>query len=236
MISEGAEKERSEIFDESIVTLLCALVGSRIGFVLVNWQYYGKHIWEILKLQEGGLTWSGAFLGGILGLCLCTTLYHLSFGLLLDRMIKLWVIIYAAAWLGSIFEGCSYGGLSDEFWAIPVRDESGMIAKRFPLQILAALVSITWYWLLENWHERSEKSSWIHLPGTFGFIVLAGLLIQILCLSLLRADPSPVYLGWRFESLIALGFCLISIFALLQSLKWMESSIIERKGSKTRSM
>ena len=235
MILEASEEEKSEIFDICIITLICSLFGSRLGFVIVNWDYYEKYLFESINITQGGLTWPGALVGGLMGLGVCSLRYHRSFGSLLDDMMKLWVVIIAAAWLASIFEGCSYGSVVDGVWAMPIRDESGVIAKRFPLQILAVLVSITWYWLLENWQERSESSGWNRLPGMFGYIVLAGFMFQFFWLSFLRADPSPIFSGWRLESWIASGFCFLFLFALILNSSWLESLVGIRKDSKARS-
>jgi phosphatidylglycerol:prolipoprotein diacylglycerol transferase len=229
------EKEKSEIFDMSIITLICALLGSRLGFVIINWDYYEKDWIASINIAQGGLTWAGALTSGLLGLGFCSIRYHRSFGYLLDQTMKLYIVIFAAAWLASIFEGCSYSILSDSLWAMPVRDESGMIAKRFPLQILAILVSLTWYWLLENWQARSEKSSWNQLPGMFGYIVLAGLMFQLFWLSFLRADPSPIFSGWRLESWIASGLCFIFMMILILKSGCLKHLVSRKIESKVRS-
>ena len=49
-----------------LITLAGALIGARAGFVIAYHQYYFAHTQEILRIDQGGLSWPGAIIGAIL--------------------------------------------------------------------------------------------------------------------------------------------------------------------------
>ena len=47
-------------------TIVIAIIGARLYYVIFNWDYYSKHLFEILEIWNGGLAIHGAIiLGGI---------------------------------------------------------------------------------------------------------------------------------------------------------------------------
>lgn len=53
------------ILDAAPVVVLCAVIGARLYYVLLEWRYYTDHPDEIVGLQLRGLTIHGALIGGI---------------------------------------------------------------------------------------------------------------------------------------------------------------------------
>ncbi len=53
-----------------IVTFICALIGGRLYYVFLKWDFYGNHFSEILAIWHGGLAIHGGVIGGALGAAL----------------------------------------------------------------------------------------------------------------------------------------------------------------------
>lgn len=53
-----------------IVTFICALIGGRLYYVFLKWDFYGNNFSEILAIWHGGLAIHGGVIGGALGAAL----------------------------------------------------------------------------------------------------------------------------------------------------------------------
>lgn len=84
------------IFDILPMIVICAILGARLYYVLLDFEYYSKHLIEIFMIWNGGLSIHGALIGGFLGGLYCARKYSLpiwdyadvfSYGLLLGQAI-----------------------------------------------------------------------------------------------------------------------------------------------------
>lgn len=85
-----------KIIDILPIIVICAVLGARLYYIILDWQYYSKHLSEIFAIWHGGLSIHGALLGGFLGGVYCVKKYSLklwdyadvlSYGLLLGQAI-----------------------------------------------------------------------------------------------------------------------------------------------------
>ncbi len=56
-----------DIEDLAYVALFSGLIGARLYYVLLNFDYYSKNIFEILAVYKGGLAIHGGIIGGFIG-------------------------------------------------------------------------------------------------------------------------------------------------------------------------
>jgi phosphatidylglycerol:prolipoprotein diacylglycerol transferase len=195
--------------DQGVGVLAACLLGSRVGFVLANGAYYQSHLAEIPQVWLGGLSGMGAVLGGVLVLPLAARLSHTPLSVLADRMLPLLVVLNAAGWLGCWWEGCAYGlPAHGAWWGLPVRDEWGQVALRFPLQLAGALLGVAVPWLVEAFLNRRVRHA--VPPGWQSALSLLGMSLAWLGLSFLRGDPAVLWFDLRPETWGALGLILIS--------------------------
>ena len=67
LISKKMSKQSAELFlDFSPSTVIFAIIGARLFYVIGNYEYYFKHPFEILCINHGGLSIFGAILFGLL--------------------------------------------------------------------------------------------------------------------------------------------------------------------------
>ena len=195
-------------------TLLGALLGARLGYVLIQWPYFKPHLFEAFAFWLGGLSWPGAVLGGLLAVGLVAWRWKTGFWRVADGLAPMIPPLVIAAWLGCWLSGVAYGPAAPQgaFWAVPSRDEFGQIAPRFPLQIMAAIFMLVYAFVIEL-----RKARFKH-PGEKTVWMLLGLALDLLVFTLLRADPGLFIGPLRLESWAAGLLFLAGLAALLRSI------------------
>lgn len=67
------------LLDMLPAVILCAILGARLYYVAMDWQYFSRHIGEIFALWHGGISIHGAILGGILSGFVYTKIKKINF-------------------------------------------------------------------------------------------------------------------------------------------------------------
>jgi len=198
------ERSAVRLITASLISLAGALIGGRAAYIIVNWSYYRLHLAESFQFQLGGLSWPGALLGALLFLTAYAWVSYQSLGALADGLMPQLMLVSLAAWVGCWLDGCAYGPESLAWWSLPARDEWGALSWRFPTQLVAALLTLAMFWLVD-----SQRSRW-KTPGLAACLALLGLMAILFASSFLRADPGFVWNGLRLEAWAALGLGLLS--------------------------
>lgn len=119
------QNENSEnIFDLANYLLIFGVIFARLYYVIFNWQYYGLHHDEIIKVWHGGLSIHGAIIGGFIVLIVYTYIHKLSlfkyadllsYGLVLGQAIGRW---------GNFFNSEAFGKPTDLSLKLYIAPES----------------------------------------------------------------------------------------------------------------
>jgi phosphatidylglycerol:prolipoprotein diacylglycerol transferase len=189
------------------ITLLGALIGGRAGYILLNWAYYQRHLWEAFQIWLGGFTWISALAGAFIFILIATQIQKTSLGYVLDGLLPLFSSIAISTWLACWLTGYAYGIEINRWWGIPAMDESGLIAQRWPIQLLSALSALGFHWLA----EYCQTHRWISHPGLASSLVLAGFSLTIFCLTPFRGDTIPMLKGIRLDIWASAGFFALSL-------------------------
>jgi phosphatidylglycerol---prolipoprotein diacylglyceryl transferase len=200
--------------DAGLLILLAVLLGARAGFVFERFAYYSTQPAEIFLFQAGGLSGNGAVVGALAGLCLAAVIHRASPLRLADWLYPLIPSVGIAVYLACWQAGAAYGPqVPPGFWGVPSPDEGGQIAPRWPIQLLAALALIVFYWLIELRVPLPRPSGWL------SSLALAWLIAIDLVVSLLRAAPAPRLAGLelRLDSIgdVFLLILFLGIFTIL---------------------
>ena len=202
-------RQRSGQWAEAgLVVLALALVGARALYALENLAYYRLHPAEILQVWLGGLSAPGAVLGGLVGLAPAAWLSRAPLLRLADWLYPLLPPLAVSGWLGCWLVGSAYGPLAGSaWWGVPAPDVEGQVLMRLPVQMGAAVSLVVFFLLLESLIPLPRPAGWLFsLAATW--LVLVGL-----AASLLRADPAPLWNGFRHETWVYL-ILLIPLFGL----------------------
>jgi phosphatidylglycerol:prolipoprotein diacylglycerol transferase len=181
-------------------TLFGGLLASRLAFISVNWAYYQRHWVEVFQVWQGGLSWPGALAGGLLALVVFALAIRTSLAELADGLAYLLLPLFVASWLGCWLSGCAYGQESAAWWALPAVDEWGAWLPRVPVQLVASLLAVAAFTLLE-WGR-----SYLKRPGQMGSLTLLVLAVLMAGMSLLRVDPVQSWHGLRLDVWASLFF------------------------------
>lgn len=202
-----------------LIVLAAALAGSRLGFAANHWGYYSAHLLEIPQVWLGGLDGPGAVIGAWLALlALALSSPRRLFAVsrqFADQLYPLLPPIAVTTWLGLWQAGAAYGPAlpGGQWWGVPSLDESGVYNQHMPLQPLAALSLLVFFITLEARVKPLQPA------GRLSGAAFGGLLLHMLVISLLRADPAPTWRGLPMNFWEALLLLIVLVtFAGISSL------------------
>src|SRR5256885_15556420 len=116
LAGRAAEREgqnRDRVMDLTFWILIAAMVGSRLLFILVNWDEYAKSPGKIFAFWEGGLAFYGGFIGAVLVSVWYMRKHEMPFFPVADALIPSVAIGHAIGRLGCFAAGCCWGGACD---------------------------------------------------------------------------------------------------------------------------
>lgn len=190
--------------DAGLWAMAFGLLGARLAFVVGHWGYYLLHPIQMLWFGQGGLSWIGGALGGLLGLGVYSMLMSAPFWRMADALSLPAIIVSIAAWSGCLLDGCAYGmKVQSDFPALFAPDLLGTLASRWPTQSAGAVLGLALVLVLLRLQDAGLAS------GILACLTGAALSASLLGLSLLRADPVPLWRGLRQDT-IGAGILLIA--------------------------
>jgi phosphatidylglycerol:prolipoprotein diacylglycerol transferase len=194
-------------------TVLAAIVGSRILFVLINFDLFRENPFRILNLWEGGLVFYGGFLlavGVAIGYMRWYRLPMLKLFDLLSPLIGLGLFFGR---IGCFLAGCCYGKETSLPWGVTFTNPDSLARLNVPLhptQLYDALNGL-FIFLFLSWLERRKAFD--------GQIISLFILIYSIArflIEMLRGDPR----GFIFQNLLSTSqgigilLAILSIFML----------------------
>lgn len=155
-LSRAWDLDEEKVLDIILFTFLGGLLGARIYFVLEHLSIFTPNIFSILLINKyPGFSFWGAFLGGWLTLSYFARVKKQDFWLLGDIAAVGFLGSLILADLGCFLGGCQVGVRSN-FLSVSM---VGILGKRFPVQVLEAL--LFGFVLLKLWSEAVR----FHLRG-----------------------------------------------------------------------
>ena len=214
------DRQTGAWLNAGLVVLAAALTGARLAYALVNLPYFRERPFEIFMLWEGGLTWEGAVIGAAIawiGLAftgLAANAQHPNasrLGTIGDRLYPLLPPLAVTAWIGCWLTGASAGAELAEgaWWGLPALSTPLSTARFFPLQPMAAISLLVFFWVLET------RVTAMRPAGRLSSIAAGGLLLHLLVISLTISGPVPTWNGLRIDTLAALGLLVALLIIIL---------------------
>ena len=194
------------VLEAVIVASVFGLIGARLLYVFLNWELYQGQWIKILFTRSGGLSFYGAFLGGLIALFVWCRFRKLSFLKLSDLMAPYLALGYALGRVGCFLNGCCYGVVSSVPWALPAFEGDRFL--RHPVQLYACLGGLVIFIILYR----------IRPKRPFEGFQLIMLMLLYGCLRFIteffREEPQ-VWLGLTLAQIFSLGLALVSLLLLL---------------------
>ena len=117
-----------DYIDFTLYTLIAAIIGARIYYVIFEWDYYSAHPLEIFNLRAGGLAIYGGVIASALTLFIFTKVKKLKCWLMADTAVQGLIIGQIIGRWGNFFNREAFGGYTDSLFAmqLPVSEAKGI--------------------------------------------------------------------------------------------------------------
>lgn len=207
--SEKFGLPREGVFDALIAILAGGLIGGRLLFVIVNWEYFSRHLLRTVMLTEGGLAFQGALVGGLIGGMAVSRIKRIPFWKASDLIAPYIPLAQAIGRIGCFLNGCCYGRVTDGGIGVTFPGETVM---RVPTQVYSSLFLLALFLFLIVARERRRFDGcvfvlYLVLYSAFRFFM-----------DFFRGDDLTLMLGMTLSRVISIGMfvCGLTLFYFLK--------------------
>lgn len=187
--------------DTAVFIMIVAWIGARIGFLGANWGFYKAEPAQLYKLWQGGHSYHGAMIAGLLGLFIWSIFRKRPFIQYTTLLLPALILLHAGGWLACYYEGCAYG--AETFlgpFAANLPDTFGVFAVRYQTQLAGFFLTLLLF--IFSWNLRSRIDDWALLGIT---------LLSLSCIHLLISNYRGDIQFAHLEKGIDLGFILLGM-------------------------
>ncbi|MDD5174247.1 MAG: prolipoprotein diacylglyceryl transferase [Candidatus Omnitrophica bacterium] len=208
---------RDKVIDLGIVMLIGGIVGARIVYIALNFQYYMENPLEIINLTRGGLVWYGALISGMIIAAWFLKKNKISFWAAADLFAPYIALAQAFGRIGCFLNGCCYGSVAPAGFMLNVIFPGESVC-RYPTQIFSAIGLLLIFVILRIWQKRRHFGGEIFL----GYGLLYS--IKRFGVEFFRGDYPKILYGLTISQLISVAiFVVCSSLFIYRRLKWKNS-------------
>ncbi len=159
----------NQVMDLAFYTLVSALIGSRLFYVLTNWGEFRDSPVDVVFFWRGGLVFYGGLILAFLTGLWYVRKHRLNFSKLADLVAPSIALGQAVGRLGCFSAGCCYGGPSALPWAVTFRSAESLAPLGIPLhptQLYEAAADFVIFLALRMMRKKErfqEKLFWYYL-------------------------------------------------------------------------
>ncbi len=201
----GENLNPDHVLEAVIASAFFGLLGARLLFVFLNWDYFSANPAEILFAQFAGLSFFGGLFLGVFILYIWCSWRKIGFLRLADLMAPYLALGYAFGRVGCFLNGCCYGQVTDLPWAMPAGMADDLL--RHPVQLYAALGAVIIFILLKYLRPKRPFVGFI-LLSLFAFYGVLRFSTEFF-----REEPAA-WLGLTAAQNFSLVLILISVAAI----------------------
>jgi phosphatidylglycerol---prolipoprotein diacylglyceryl transferase len=181
------------IIDLSLWCVPAAVIGARLYYVLLEWDYYNGDIMRMINIREGGLAIHGALIAAVFTGYIFTKIKNLSFWETADIVAPSIIIGQAIGRWGNFVNGEAHGGPTNLPWGIMI---DGI--KVHPTFLYESLWNLAVFFILIYFRKNKKADGEVFL--LYGILYSVGrFLIE----------------GLRTDSLMFMGLRAAQIFSLV---------------------
>ncbi|MBF0493589.1 MAG: prolipoprotein diacylglyceryl transferase [Candidatus Omnitrophica bacterium] len=196
-------KMRPEIFmDILLFILVTGLIGSRLLYVIINYDYFKVNPARIFAFRDGGLSIQGGIVFAALTSILFAKFRKISYFKAADFIVPYVALGQGIGRVGCFFNGCCYGKIIAGGIGVTFPGESCM---RIPIQLYSAAFLLLTFVLLLLYRDQSKKEGAVFLA--YLMLYSAGRSV----LDLFRGDNPVIAAGMTLSQLISMGVLVVSV-------------------------
>lgn len=140
-----------KIIDLSFYILIASLVGARLLYIIVEFDYFSANPLEVFKFWNGGLVFYGGLILGVVVTIVYLKKHQMPLWAVADIVAPSLALGQAIGRWGCFFAGCCYGRETDVPWAITFTNESSLAplgVALHPTQIYLSLNALVIFGIL----------------------------------------------------------------------------------------
>ena len=107
-----------KMVDILIYGTFCGIIGARLYYVAFEWDYYSRHLGEIIQIWNGGLAIYGGNIGGLIGAFITCKVEKINFWNLLDMAGMSLLIGQGIGRWGNFANQEAFGTFTDKPWGM----------------------------------------------------------------------------------------------------------------------
>ncbi len=197
------------ILDLGLVIIISAVIGARLLYVMVWWNYYSKNFVDIFKVWEGGLVFYGGFIGALGGSIWWILKKKLPFLKLGDIFMPFLALSHAIGRIGCYYNACCYGAVNDKCGVIfPALNDN---LRHLPTQLYESVLNFLNFVVLIMFFSNKKRKE-----GDVFFLYFLNYGIIRFVIELFRGDPERgAILGMSTSSFISLFLIVTGVVGIV---------------------
>ncbi len=136
--------------DFAIVTLLFAIVGARLYYVIFSFDNYKDNLIDIFKIREGGLAIYGGIIGGAIAIIMMCFIKKKNFFKMADSAVLGLVVGQAIGRWGNFVNREAYGGNTNSLFAMKIDLASSGISAQEGVDVINGCIQVHPTFLYES--------------------------------------------------------------------------------------
>ncbi len=173
-----ANLEKDQCSTLLFMAMISGILGARIFYVVQFFHYYRDNLWNIIRIDQGGLVFYGGFLLALAVVIFYSKLKKLDIIRILDVFIPALTAAHGLGRIGCFLNGCCFGRATDLWWGIKAPAGSALefaagSAPLHPIQLFEAgenfLLCVLFCWMLRKTKRGVVISSYLVIYGVLRF-------------------------------------------------------------------
>ncbi len=143
------------VYDIGVAAIISSIIGARILYVIVNFDFFSKNPVSVFKVWEGGLVFYGGLAGAITGTWIYLRIKKISFFDYADIFAPLIALGHAIGRVGCFLNGCCYGAVDHKYGIIMPGAGDGL--PHLPVQLYESGLNFINFIFLFFWYLKLRK-------------------------------------------------------------------------------
>lgn len=208
--------KKETIIDLAPYLIIFGILGARIYYCILNYDFYLKFPTEILAIRHGGISIHGAILGGLLGLYLFAKYHKMNFPKLCDIVALGLPLAQSVGRWGNFFNSEAFGTPTNLPWKLYIAPQYRPIPFQdceyfHPTFLYESLLDIAIFAIL-LYIAKKQK---IKRNGNLALLYLMLYSIARIFVEMIRIDSVRYVFGLPVAIIVSIGIIIISMTILL---------------------
>ncbi len=222
------------IMDLSFWLIVGGVIGARLYYIGLEWDYFSGNLGDLVKIWQGGLAIHGGIIAGLLVLWLFARLRKINFWLLASVVVPALALGQAIGRWGNYFNQELFGLPTGAPWGIPIATinrpaaylQNSFFHPTFLYESIGTLLLFGFLILAHYLAVKENKNLTLNQRAiTFAYLIFYSVLRFVL--EEFRVDATPMVGPWRWPQVVSAVLALVSLAILIYS------AFQQKKKSKT---